>query len=461
MPVYPHAGGLGVVGIGSDAAGTNTDNPGSGALIFGHELTHDYNVYHTNTADSCGSNDSNSDFPYSSSSIQEFGFNPITGKIYNPSTTHDLMSYCPSGGSKQGWIAPFTWTKMFNDLNLVARSMAPQAALQTGSFYATAATQSLVVNATVFNPATQPTVPGTLGDLYLIDAGVQNLPPQGDYSVELRNANDATLYSQPFTVNFESEYDAHGASPNDPNSPPPFPPDPTAQVDVSFIIPWMDGATTVALVHQGQVLDQRSVSLNAPQVFITSPSGLESWLPGSTHTLTWQGLDLDGDKLFYSVFYSNDGGANWLLLQDDLTDSFFDVHTDDMAGGSDVRFRVVATDGLNVGLDETDEAITIPNHAPEVTIMNPFAGGFYPPGSLVVLQGIATDFEDGTLPDETLVWSDNVQGGLGIGPSVPLNNLLPGKHTITLTGTDSHGISTSATVHITIANVIDLPLLVK
>ena len=41
MPVYPHAGGLGVVGIGSDAAGTDTDNPGSGALIFGHELMHD------------------------------------------------------------------------------------------------------------------------------------------------------------------------------------------------------------------------------------------------------------------------------------------------------------------------------------------------------------------------------------------------------------------------------------
>jgi hypothetical protein len=86
------------------------------ALIFGHELVHDYDVFHTDTADACGSNDGNSDFPYGSSSIQEFGFNPITGKIYNPATTHDLMSYCPSGGSKLGWIAPFTWTKMFNKL---------------------------------------------------------------------------------------------------------------------------------------------------------------------------------------------------------------------------------------------------------------------------------------------------------------------------------------------------------
>ncbi len=70
MPVYPHAGGLGVVGIGSDAAGTDTDNPGSGTLIFGHELVHDYNVLHTNTGDSCGSSDGNADFPYASSSIR-------------------------------------------------------------------------------------------------------------------------------------------------------------------------------------------------------------------------------------------------------------------------------------------------------------------------------------------------------------------------------------------------------
>ena len=67
MPIYPHAGGFGVVGIGSDAPGTNTDNPASGALIFGHELVHDYNVYHTNTADACGSNDFELRF-----SIQQF-----------------------------------------------------------------------------------------------------------------------------------------------------------------------------------------------------------------------------------------------------------------------------------------------------------------------------------------------------------------------------------------------------
>ena len=128
--------------------------PAVGALIFGHELTHDYNIYHTNTSDACGSNDSNSNFPYSNSSIQAFGFNPITGKIYDPSLTHDLMSYCPSGGSKQGWIAPFTWSTMYSRFTHLAASpgqngpslVHPQ---QTNVLLPTSFTQSLVVNATI------------------------------------------------------------------------------------------------------------------------------------------------------------------------------------------------------------------------------------------------------------------------------------------------------------------------
>ena len=34
--LYPHAGGLGVVAIGTDNPGTSVDNPGSGAVILGH-----------------------------------------------------------------------------------------------------------------------------------------------------------------------------------------------------------------------------------------------------------------------------------------------------------------------------------------------------------------------------------------------------------------------------------------
>ena len=458
MPIYPHAGGFGVVGIGSDAPGTNTDNPASGALIFGHELVHDYNVFHTNTADACGSNDPNSDFPYGNSSIQEVGFNPYTGKIYDPSNTHDLMSYCPSGGSKSGWIAPFTWNKMFNDLVPGLYSDQVLTNSQPYVMHPTAAAESLVVNATVYNPDLNPPIPGALGELYRTEGGEAFSLPSGDYAIELRNVDGAPLASYPFIVDFKSEYGpdpgAHAGTEGDP----PFPPDPNTKVDVSFIVPWVDGTYSVTLVHAGAVLDQRFVSNNPPQVLITSPTGAEIWKQGETHPITWQGLDLDGDRLVYTLFYSNDGGANWVLLQGNLSAESYNVDVNSMAGGSDVRFRVVATDGINTAVDETDQAITIPNQAPVPTIFNPGNGAYTPPGGLVVLSGSGMDMEDGSLPDGSLVWSSNRQGELGIGPSVPINSLLPGEHIITLTATDSYGISAQTSVMINIAYPMYTPL---
>jgi hypothetical protein len=273
------------------------------------------------------------------------------------------------------------------------------------------------------------------------------------------------LVSCPFAVNFESEYDPDApAAQLSPDSPPPFPPEDTSQEDINQVLPWVLGTSKVVLVYQpgGKQPDvdlvTEQVSANPPVVTITSPSGVESWSAGSTHALQWTGFDADGDPLTYALFYSYDSGATWELVQDGITATHYDVHTDLMKGGSDVRFRVEATDGINTGFDETNEAITIPNHAPDVILLNPLANQIYPFGDLIILQGSANDFEDGALPDASLVWTDNLQGGLGIGPSVPLNTLTPGKHTITLTASDSLNISSSQSVTIVVAYPTYLPL---
>jgi hypothetical protein len=403
-------------------------------------------VLHTNTSDSCGSSDSNSDFPYSSSSIQEFGFNPITGKIYDPASTHDLMSYCPSGGSKQGWISPFTWNKMFNNLSA--------SALATAAAPSASYTSTLVINATIGNPALGPEN-GHFGDLHKVDADAPlTALPAGADSVELRDGAKV-LASQSFDASFQSEYGAgnpllrfNAAGTGTP----------TPQATVSFVMPWAEGATSIVLLHGTTVLDTRAVSAGAPGVLITSPSSSVSWQAGSTQTLTWAGADPDGDALHYSVFYSNDG-SEWELLESGISGNALLLNVDALAGGANVRFRVVATDGVNVGFDETSAPISVPDKLPIAAISDPGpAGKVVLPGDLLLATGLGSDLEDGTLPDEALAWSSDRQGALGSGPSLAINTLQPGLHTITLTVHDSAGQAASASAKVFVGTRVVLPI---
>ena len=469
MPVYPHAGGLGVVGIGTDRPGTSTDNPGGGALIFAHELIHDYDVKHTNTGgDDCGSNDSSSTYPYNTSSIQEFGFNPITGKIYDPADTHDVMSYCPAGGSKQGWISPFTWNYMFNRLDAAAVNAAEQRAAPK-VMRTTVMTRSVVVNVTVYNPDApeyNPEVPGLLGDLHLIDGGIQYDPPTGEYEIQLRNG-DEVVASQSFAASFKSEYDGHvghnhGVVASDEDEPP-FPATPTLKSDVSFIMPWPENVDNVALVFNDDVIDMRNVSSSAPIVNITSPNEAVEWPADSRQELTWEATDPDSGSgaLHYSIFYSTDSGDSWQLLATELVSPTYTVDTASMAGTNDARFRVVATDGINIDFDETDEAVSILNKAPDVAILSPYDGQVIGPGELAVLYGSGSDLEDGNLADEALEWSSDREGPLGPGSSLPINTFSSGEHVITLTGRDSFGIVSRSSVKIFVGERIFLPNIQK
>ena len=360
MPVYPHAGGLGVVGIGTDRPGTSTDNPGGGALIMVHELLHDYDIKHTDTGgDDCGSNDSSSAFPYNTSSIQEFGFNPITGKIYDPSSTHDVMSYCPAGGSREGWVSPYTWNYMHNRITAqAANAQTVNAAAQLDApqiMHTAAVSESLVVNVTVYNPEAStfnPEVPAELGNLHRIPGGIQYKPIEGAYEIQLRNAT-GVLSTQRFAVDFKSEYDPNGvghAGHNHGNSlqqEPPFPSSPTGRASMSFIMPWVSGTTTVTLVHNDSVLDERTVTDSAPNVTITSPRAEVTWVEGTVESIKWDASDADastgvsGPPLSFSVFFSSDGGTTWSLLATDLLETEYLVAVDGLAGSSDARFRVV------------------------------------------------------------------------------------------------------------------------
>jgi len=92
--------------------------------------------------------------------------------------------------------------------------------------------------------------------------------------------------------------------------------------------------------------------------------------------------------------------------------------------------------------------IEILNDRPQPTINGPGAQASFGVGKTVVMQGAATDREDGEVPSSSLNWSISGPSGtqnLGSGDTAEASDLRPGLYTITLTATDRAGATAQAT----------------
>ena len=63
----------------------------------------------------------------------------------------------------------------------------------------------------------------------------------------------------------------------------------------------------------------------APTVEVITPNGGE--VLNGTITIEWEGVDFDSDPLVYDVFYSDNNGTDWSLLEPDLTVTEFAWNT--------------------------------------------------------------------------------------------------------------------------------------
>ena len=83
-------------------------------------------------------------------------------------------------------------------------------------------------------------------------------------------------------------------------------------------------------------------------------------------------------------------------------------------------------------------------------------------GAFIVFSGTCNDPEDGPLSGSSLAWNSSKNGSLGTGQTITVSNLKSGTHIITLTATDSEGLTSGATITITVSNnapssIITLP----
>ena len=206
-----------------------------------------------------------------------------------------------------------------------------------------------------------------LGTWYHLGEGQIDYIPTGNYSLRFLDANKATIDEIKFDAPFYVLVDPIG-------------PVETNVTGFVFRVPFYAETTNIQLTHNELMLAERNVTPNPPIVKVIYPNGGEVLGSLVTHTITWEALDPDGDKLTYALMYSADAGATWQPLALDLTENKYKWTIDELPTGSNYSVRVIASDGVNVGMDDSDSTFTISAIPARVPTLTPFG--------LIVLVGV-------------------------------------------------------------------------
>ena len=231
------------------------------------------------------------------------------------------------------------------------------------------------------------------------------------------------------------------------------PPRNLAEAPFQGVINFPADTAKFQIVKDGAVLAELPVSDNLPVVADVTPKAATT-LSGS-YTMTWTGSDPDGGNLTYTVEYNPDvtnTSSAWMILADELETLSWTEDFSLLPGGNHAKIRVTVNDGVLSASAESAEFI-VPLRKPEIFLNELPWGKVYSYGSDLLLVGDAFDPQDEWLPDEKLKWTSSISGELGSGAELIVSNLPIGTHTITLTATNSAGLSSSATVSVQVTPI--------
>jgi hypothetical protein len=410
----------------------------------GHEIGHTLGRAHPaknsddpatpDVTEGCGQSRSDLSYPYDGALISPAdgrveGFDPgdvslsVPRAIYPGTMWADVMSYC-----NNQWLSDYTYKAMYNFMianPLADAQAAPAAAPQVdGDFLSVFGTIMPAANVATFDH---------LSHL----SSVAVVPPiaAGNYAIRLLNAQDGVLASYAFTP--EAVEDT-----------------PTSQLSFGQVVNFVAGTTRVQIVKldTSAVLASASISANPPALSNVNLQSASNPVTG-TATLSWTASDPDGDPLSFDVLYSRDSGATFQPLMMNIATSSNPIDTTQLGGGSAI-IRVIASDGIN-SVQADSAPFTMANKPPQPRIESLADGQKLYYGQMVNLSGDAFDLQDSGVDPSGLVWR-NQYGIIGRGSAAELDDLPAGQNVITLTATNSAGLSRSTSVTVLVDDDLDL-----
>lgn len=180
-----------------------------------------------------------------------------------------------------------------------------------------------------------------------------------------------------------------------------------------------DEMTARVLLRRGEtVLAERDASANPPSVELLAPEDGAAWSADEQAEVRWRAEDDDGDPLYARVQYSADGGATWLGLGEDLTESEIEVNGGDIPGSANGVVRVLVSDGLRTAV--ASRSITVGFKDPRLWISGAPPDGIVLAGSVLNLHLDYLDFDDQSVAPSEIVWRSDRLGVLGQGADIEI-----------------------------------------
>ncbi len=327
--------------------------------------------------------------------------------------THPLANY---------WITPEVWQHLF-------KSLTPVTTAKPLSSHLSVAVRVVEVSGWVTGAGqVNLTLPfGNYSTVEAVPAGY------GDYQIRAVDSSEAVLAQTKFTPAFADLSNPPGTL--------------GRGYFNRIIVPFPEGTAKFQVLHEGNILTEEPVSSGVPVVDVTAPEAGQ--IISGNDTISWNANDPDGDTLYYKVEYTPDG-ENWIVLGSRITETTLEQGFANLPGGDRVQVKVIASDGVN-SAEALSPIFRVMPGAPRVVIGSPLTGASYTASDGVVLQGWSYDAQDDLGRGKTrLDWASSLDGHLGSGDMV-CAQLSAGQHVITLTATNSFGLTASERITINVA----------
>lgn len=216
------------------------------------------------------------------------------------------------------------------------------------------------------------------------------------------------------------------------------------------------GWAEMRLVASGQVIQTWQRSANPPQATITSPSpGFQLPNTGQT-TVTWTGVDGDGDPMTYRILGLHGTDGELFTLAAGLTDTSFDLDLGSLPSGGDWTLIVEVSDGF----DRTYSQF-VSGHVeatpPLALILQPSDESVHVAGGAIPASGTFTDLQGDIADGNTAWYLDGVY--LGFGSSIDLTQVSAGEHELQFVVYNALQLEGSSTVSFTVVDSLEAPAL--